>query len=886
MATHRAPRAGARADGRPPTAAETAEQTPDCAATGGAYEHVRDFEEPERIGEQDWILVLDRSFDLARRRGRLYAVSAGSWRVEAEYLVGLGDSVSPGSSSDGGGRYFLRGVERSCRDPQAGPEAARREPARYSFSTSRHDGLALQGGAGVPLFAAAPRWRLEWPVGDDSHAVAPDEHLYSLLAEARSVSLLSSPVVHRSFRPAAGPGGHLESCYRERLTSIIERSYGGYVREELDRGCSEGRWSGEGGEEVQGTTGLRARHPWHNTEARFTRRAIERAGPQIRACHDRARQRVPDVRGRVSLSFAITPDGQVDEVRVVENTTGYPPLAECVRQQVERIRLLIEGWDGWRVEGYPVRFGPKHRVAPRFPASPDPRSLDRCPLLAGPDGLTALRARRAELGREMLAALQRLGGGSPEEVYERWEQEAAALDEALGEARQDALEQHLDLASSPPGSGEGPHLHHLAELLFEVDEQDWLRQWEHHEEAFARWEAGELDLAPEVPWFDVRDAVGVYRRLGRHGDRPAEAAFWLGLVYADERSPEFPDRALTRALEGGLEPAARRAEAHILLGDLELTDVVGYDALLVKAGTHYQAALDALGSEAASATGWSAFLYERALYRLATVRSAERRTEEAIPILFELLDRAEAEGRGDEAAEWGADLGYLLWSSTDRASIHKDGHEPGPACCFRSALGVLDARGERSWSREALIELARSFAADGSWEGAPEAYQELQRRYPTDPLGPRFQRRIIALLGSHPTPDPEAIRLARDELVRRYGDGSAWAEAHAQDPETTRTGHEIVAEVAISRAEAQLVAAWDSGAQQDWLTAARLLEAALEQPGTREERARLVWYLGVCWLQAGERERATGIFEELLSFEDPAYASRARAALVEAARTE
>jgi len=78
---------------------------------------------------------------------------------------------------------------------------------------------------------------------------------------------------------------------------------------------------------------------------------------RIKACYEREIKTFPDLAGKITLSWIITEDGLVQELRSELNTTGSAELDTCVRRVVQRIRFPEGGDETW-VDGYPLLFSP------------------------------------------------------------------------------------------------------------------------------------------------------------------------------------------------------------------------------------------------------------------------------------------------------------------------------------------------------------------------------------------------------------------------------------------------------------------------------------------------------------------------------------------------
>ena len=68
-------------------------------------------------------------------------------------------------------------------------------------------------------------------------------------------------------------------------------------------------------------------------------RVMRRHIHEMRYCYEQTLNRRPEVRGRVSLRFAITPAATVGASSVTANTTGDAALGTCLAQRVRRWRF-------------------------------------------------------------------------------------------------------------------------------------------------------------------------------------------------------------------------------------------------------------------------------------------------------------------------------------------------------------------------------------------------------------------------------------------------------------------------------------------------------------------------------------------------------------------
>lgn len=86
---------------------------------------------------------------------------------------------------------------------------------------------------------------------------------------------------------------------------------------------------------------------------------LESAGPEIRACYERALETTPDLAGEVSIDFVVAPDGKVvhAEARDVERPLGDPAAVECILNVIRKLEFP-EPKGGRVFLNYPLSFQP------------------------------------------------------------------------------------------------------------------------------------------------------------------------------------------------------------------------------------------------------------------------------------------------------------------------------------------------------------------------------------------------------------------------------------------------------------------------------------------------------------------------------------------------
>lgn len=86
------------------------------------------------------------------------------------------------------------------------------------------------------------------------------------------------------------------------------------------------------------------------------RRYIRRHINQIRYCYEQQLARRPDLAGRVSVRFVITPSGAVSSSSVAGSTLGEPTAEACVARAVQRIAFPQPEGGGVVIVTYPFMF--------------------------------------------------------------------------------------------------------------------------------------------------------------------------------------------------------------------------------------------------------------------------------------------------------------------------------------------------------------------------------------------------------------------------------------------------------------------------------------------------------------------------------------------------
>ena len=79
---------------------------------------------------------------------------------------------------------------------------------------------------------------------------------------------------------------------------------------------------------------------------------------RIKACYERELKSLPDLAGKITLSWGIGDAGTVTDLATEVNSTGSAELETCVRRWIGRAQFPPGAAGTW-VDGYPLIFTPE-----------------------------------------------------------------------------------------------------------------------------------------------------------------------------------------------------------------------------------------------------------------------------------------------------------------------------------------------------------------------------------------------------------------------------------------------------------------------------------------------------------------------------------------------
>jgi hypothetical protein len=88
------------------------------------------------------------------------------------------------------------------------------------------------------------------------------------------------------------------------------------------------------------------------------RQAVDRVAPQIAACYETLTAHSAHQRGRVFLTFTVTPEGRVRDIRLENFTIFDRTFQRCVGAAAGHLRVTQPATGGSARYSYHLRFGP------------------------------------------------------------------------------------------------------------------------------------------------------------------------------------------------------------------------------------------------------------------------------------------------------------------------------------------------------------------------------------------------------------------------------------------------------------------------------------------------------------------------------------------------
>ncbi|MBI2897969.1 MAG: TonB family protein [Deltaproteobacteria bacterium] len=353
----------------------------------------------------------------------------------------------------------------------------------------------------------------------------------------------------------------------------------------IGRGAGSGTGAGYG----RGAGGLRGRAssvPSIRTGAaevrgslskEVIRRVIRSHLNEIRFCYEHGAIGRPDLAGRVSVQFVISPSGAVTSSTISSSTIGASAVEDCVSRAVRRWTFPAPAGGGVVVVSYPFMFQMANEgVAQAAADPPPPRELPPLPPLAPrespPAASPSFGGRPAGPGRWMRRVWERRATIAAEAPVRAADRRAVSEAEAALAERPDSRDRHRDLVQALARAGDVVRALSLAEAWVDRDPLDTegivaladaLARVGRRDDA-VRMLSGTVDAVPDDPALHRRLAEA-FERFGAGTLACAHRVSLAELAPSDARAvgaavrcerglgmPDVAERLIGRISEAGL----------------------------------------------------------------------------------------------------------------------------------------------------------------------------------------------------------------------------------------------------------------------------------------------------------------------------------------------
>ena len=313
------------------------------------------------------------------------------------------------------------------------------------------------------------------------------------------------------------------------------------------------------------------------------------------------------------------------------------------------------------------------------------------------------------------------------------------------------------LASRPSGEAKAEGMFKLAELLWEEARRLYLVRMEEFSRALEKCAQKKGDCKqPSEPRIDLREAATLYEDLHKNhpGFRRMDLVTYLIGFAAKEDQREDDAMAKFREVIDRFPGSPLAADAWMMVGEHFFAD-----GDWVKARDAYRNIPD----DAATS--------DLATFKIAWCEWKLGNSIQAAKDFKRVLDKAvKAEREGTAAQKRRSAslrdeaLDYLVVVFTEDRSVSA-----------KEVFDFLASIGGEQYSRDVLLRVAESYAAQTEWDRSNEAYRFLIKMDPESIKAAEYQRDIVANWNS--ALDVDRAQEETRVLLQTYGPGSAWAKA-------------------------------------------------------------------------------------------------------------
>lgn len=436
--------------------------------------------------------------------------------------------------------------------------------------------------------------------------------------------------------------------------------------------------------------------------------------------------------------------------------------------------------------------------------------VDPAELKAFEEARSTFKARSEEFASEARATVARQEAADREAVNANYDAIIENLQTDSAGLRTTAMRRFEAFLERYPDAPHSAHvMFRLAELYYEMAEEDFAVRSMEHDRVMQALTADQLDEAPEQPTKSYAKSIALYQKilerfpsyeyidgcyymLGYTTGEPA------AVEYDEKRSIAWYNTLITKHPKS---PFLAQAHFRVAQYHFDFNE-------LPQAQANYTRAVEIEGVEGS--------LYGPSLYKLAWTNYRLNNYDVALEELNALLDWSHnvvLPKTGRKADTDPEAVRYTAISLADKADILKQ----DPITVAQAFYGRV---GPREFEPDVYKQLADVLTQQARYDDAIGLYSYIQTRWPFDKENPTFQYRIAQLHMSKAPPDAEAANAAIAALTERFNDRGAWYKANRANPDALKVARDYIEESLISVANGYYEVATRTQDQADYRRAA------------------------------------------------------------------
>lgn len=465
-----------------------------------------------------------------------------------------------------------------------------------------------------------------------------------------------------------------------------------------------------------------------------------------------------------------------------------------------------------------------------------------------------LRARTEEFAAEARATVARQETADRAAVNANYDAIIENLQSDSNGLRTTAMRRFEQFLERYPTAPHSAHvMFRLAELYFEMAEEDYAVRAVEYDRVLQSLSADQLDDAPEQPTKDYGRSIALYNQiLERFPEYEYRDGcyYMLGYTTGESGAAQFDEPASVAWYKRVVDehPASPfLAQAHFRIGQYHFDFNELPQALL-----HYGRAVEIEGVDGS--------LYGPALYKLAWTNYRLNNYDVALGQLNGLLDWSHdvvLPRTGREADTDPEAIRYTAISLADKADILQQSP-------IGVAQGFYAQIGQRSFEDKVYKQLADVLTQQARYDEAIALYEYVQQRWPTDKDNPTFQYKIAQLHMSKAPPDSEAANASIQLLTERYNDRSVWYRSNRANPDAQAVARNYIEDSLVSVADAYYENALRTREKADYVKAAEAYGEYLKKFPFTDDYYQLQWSYAQMLAGAGDVAGASREYRQLM----------------------